>query len=576
MSDTIYDPISDYSNIFRDKFREIAESTFKVLAEEGHIDATANKETCTRLYKVQDSLVNTKRRIKWRTFLCVLLWLCVAGGITASCVLYGKIEQQFIFAIGASSLLMLIVLLAAVHPSLKKLKHIRKHLSAMAADLEQTAWEQMSGVNRLYDWDILTRMMSRAIPKIKFDPYFTVQRLADLQMTYGWDGSFNDGRSVIYSRSGLINGNPFVFCRTRKMEMGMKTYYGTKTIYWTTVETGSDGKSTTVRHSETLTASYTAPYPEYYEKTRLIYGNTAAPDLVFSRRISGLAEKKHSLAFRKKRRALRKKARDLKGSDFAMMTNEDFEVLFDTSDRNNNQQFALLFTPLAQDNIIKLLSDRQTGYGDDFDFIKNKMINIIVPEHLQSLNIDLGPKEFKSLDFEKAKTHFMNVNEECFRALYFSLAPLFCVPMYQQIRPRKDIYGIDMPMHSSFWEHESLANFWGEVHFRHPQCVTPCILKTQPEKTYGDSSLIKVTAYGYKATRQLTYVSVWGSDGRSHDVPVYWDQYDPVVGTGELRIREDNNWPDDSASFSERSRHEMEMLSSSQMTAYRRHIASSL
>ena len=32
-----------------------------------------------------------------------------------------------------------------------------------------------------------------------------------------------------------------------------------------------------------------------------------------------------------------------------------------------------LFSPLAQENILRLLKDRQVGYGDDFDFYKNKM-----------------------------------------------------------------------------------------------------------------------------------------------------------------------------------------------------------
>ena len=34
---------------------------------------------------------------------------------------------------------------------------------------------------------------------------------------------------------------------------------------------------------------------------------------------------------------------------------------------------------------------------------------------------------------------FYEINERYFRAIYFSFAPLLCVPMYQQIRPQKDI-----------------------------------------------------------------------------------------------------------------------------------------
>ena len=136
--------------------------------------------------------------------------------------------------------------------------------------------------------------------------------------------------------------------------MGQKTYYGEKTIYWTTRETDSDGKSRTVHHSETLRASVTAPYPEYYERTRLIYGNTAAPDLIFYRKPSGLAGREGSLRFKWDKFWLKRKARNLADGDFAMLTNEEFEVAFNTSNRNNNQQFALLFTPLAQQSMMAL------------------------------------------------------------------------------------------------------------------------------------------------------------------------------------------------------------------------------
>ena len=97
----------------------------------------------------------------------------------------------------------------------------------------------MAALNQLYDWDMLTRMMSQTVPRLEFDDYFTTQRLADLEKTYGWDGSFNEDRSVLYAHSGLINGNPFIICRTKKMEMGTKTYTGSKVIHWTTYERGA-------------------------------------------------------------------------------------------------------------------------------------------------------------------------------------------------------------------------------------------------------------------------------------------------------------------------------------------------
>lgn len=574
MQKDIYDPLSEYINVFRDRFKEVAESTFAELAEEAQVDVKANHETCRQLYDTEKALSSVKARISSMTAWCVFLWMVVVGGIAAAFFMYSELEEWILFAIAAAVIIAIALLFMKIHPRLKELKTERDSLTATADKFKAEAWEQMSPLNRLYDWDVLTRMMSKTVPRLEFDPYFTNQRLADLKMTYGWDDSFNAERSVIYSHSGLINGNPFVICRTRKMEMGSKTYYGSKTIYWTTRERGADGKYHTVSHSQTLTASVTAPYPEYYEKTRLIYGNTAAPDLIFYRKQSGLAGKEDSLSYKWKRRSLRKKARDLNSSDFAMMTNEEFEVAFNTSNRNNNQQFALLFTPLAQESMLKLLKDNQIGFGDDFDFDKHKMINTIVPDHMQKLNLDMNPEQYRHFDYDKAKEDFYTINASYFRAIYFSLAPLLCVPMYQQIRPQQDIYGRDMQRHSAFWEHEALANFWGQDHFKHPDCVTDCILKTQQKEGKDESSTITVYAYGYRTEQRLTYISKWGGDGRTHNVPVYWDEYLPVTGSGKIYMKEDNDFKDNSVTQRQRLNHITDVLNKNSLNLYRRHIAS--
>ena len=108
-----------------------------------------------------------------------------------------------------------------------------------------------------------------------------------------------------------------------------------------------------------------------------------------------------------------------------------------------------------------MLKDNEVGFGDDFDFDKHKMINTIISNHMQELNLDMNPEQYRHFDYDKAKEDFYIINAQYFRAIYFSLAPLLCVPMYQQIRPQHDIYGHGMQRHSAFWEHEALANFWG-------------------------------------------------------------------------------------------------------------------
>ena len=574
MQKDIYDPLKEYVNVYRDKFKEVAEKTFAELAAEAQVDVGKNRETCRRIYSEENSLSKVMTSIRWQKVWRVLLWLCVAVGFIVGFTMYDVLDYVDLLIVGFVIFGALGLLFTDINPKIKEMKSERDKLTAKVDKLKKEAWQQMAPLNNLYDWDVLTRMMTKTVPRLEFDPYFTTQRLADLKATYGWSDSFNAGRSVVYSHSGLINGNPFVICRTRKMEMGTKTYYGEKTIHWTTEETDSDGKTRTVHHSETLVASVTAPYPEYFEKTRLIYGNTAAPDLIFYRKQSGLADSEGSLKFKMKRHSLRKKSRDLSNADFAMMTNEEFEVAFDTSNRNNNQQYALLFTPLAQESMMNLLKDDKVGFGDDFDFGKQRMINVIFSNHMQSLNLDMNPQQYKGFDYDKAEADFYAINSRYFRAIYFCFAPLLCVPMYQQIRPQEDIYGRNMQQHSSFWEHEALANFWGQGRFKHPSCVTNCILKTEQLQTIGDNSTIKVNAYGYRTEQHLEYVSKWGGDGHLHHVPVYWDEYLPVTGSGMIYLKEDNNFKDDSLTQRQRLGHIHSVLTENNLNIYRRHIAS--
>lgn len=574
MQKDIYDPLKEYVNVYRDKFKEVAEKTFAELAAEAQVDVGKNRETCRRIYSEENSLSKVMTSIRWQKVWRVLLWLCVVVGFIVGFTMYDVLDYVDLLIVGFVIFGALGLLFTDINPKIKEMKSERDKLTAKVDKLKKEAWQQMAPLNNLYDWDVLTRMMTKTVPRLEFDPYFTTQRLADLKATYGWSDSFNAGRSVVYSHSGLINGNPFVICRTRKMEMGTKTYYGEKTIHWTTEETDSDGKTRTVHHSETLVASVTAPYPEYFEKTRLIYGNTAAPDLIFYRKQSGLADSEGSLKFKMKRHSLRKKSRDLSNADFAMMTNEEFEVVFDTSNRNNNQQYALLFTPLAQESMMNLLKDDKVGFGDDFDFGKQRMINVIFSKHMQSLNLDMNPQQYKGFDYDKAEADFYAINSRYFRAIYFCFAPLLCVPMYQQIRPQEDIYGRNMQQHSSFWEHEALANFWGQGRFKHPSCVTDCILKTEQLQTIGDNSTIKVNAYGYRTEQHLEYVSKWGGDGNLHHVPVYWDEYLPVTGSGMIYLKEDNNFKDDSLTQRQRLGHIHSVLTENNLNIYRRHIAS--
>ena len=305
----------------------------------------------------------------------------------------------------------------------------------------------------------------------------------------------------------------------------------------------ADGKTRLVRRTQTLTASVTKPMPVYSQDVLLIYGNDAAPNLTFTRSPSSLSSDGNGFFARARLKgqvkSLERFSRNLDDQyGYTIMGNREFEALFETRDRSDEVEYRLLFTPLAQKQMLELLRDKSVGYGDDFFFIKANKINVVRAYHLSDADLDTDPAKFADFDFESVKSKFLSFCENYFKATYFALAPLLSIPLYQQTRTHADIYKDVYGRRSSFWEHESLANYLGETRFRHPQSVTRNILKTNVSRRDGDVSTIAVTAYGFRTERRVDTVSVRANNGRYYDVDVEWDEYLPVSRTSEIRASE--------------------------------------
>jgi hypothetical protein len=112
------------------------------------------------------------------------------------------------------------------------------------------------------------------------------------------------------------------------------------------------------------------------------------------------------------------------------------------------------------------------------------------------------------------------------------------IPLYQQHRSHADIYKDPYSRRSCYWEHETLANYFGDGKFNHPQCITQSILKTQATQEADGSQTVRVTANGYRGIDHVTYVSVHGGDGRNHDVPVQWTEYKHVHRESKISLKE--------------------------------------
>ena len=91
---------------------------------------------------------------------------------------------------------------------------------------------------------------------------------------------------------------------------------------------------------------------------------------------------------------------------------------------------------------------------------------------------------------------------------------------------------------SSFWEHEAVANYHGEIKFAHPSCITRSILKTRVVQRENGESMVAVTAHGYRGVDRVDYEEVYGGDGEWHEVPVHWTEYLPVQRTSNMCLSE--------------------------------------
>ena len=540
MIEDINEPLDLYRTRFKDEHARHTAELFESLRQAAGVDEAENAETVRVLRGLEAELAAAQRSSGWWKFVRVVAW--VAGGIS---LLLAFTQPGTWWLVGglAGAALAGFLIFSKLNALVADLAAQQAELQMRVADQKAAAWAQMAPLNGLYRWEFLAKLFRKTVPRIEFDPYFSDGRLDELRRSFGWTDEFNQDRSILFAHSGVLNGNPFVVARTLHHWMGEKTYHGTKQISWTERVQNSQGKWTTVRRTQTLHASVTKPFPEYSDQPAIVFGSEAAPDLTFSRtpsKLSGLEDGVFN-NWRKNRaiKKLERKARDLDdGKGFTVMANAELDALFGATDRDHEVQFRLLFTPLAQQEMLKLLKDKEVGFGDDFHFYKQQCVNLVAPEHLAGVDISGDPANFHHYELAHARAYFNEYYNTLFRHLYFGIAPLLAIPIYQQHRSHADIYKDVYTRRSNFWEHEAIANHFGEAEFQHPDCVTRSLLKTEASLERDGAQSVRVSAHGYRGIDRVDYVGVYGGDGRLHQVPVPWVEYIEVSRSSRVVVQE--------------------------------------
>lgn len=508
MNSMIFNPLEEFESKFKDLHFNNTTNFFNELVKASGVNIEENRRTVKEYVTLKEDLTKIKRRYNlWRVLRVVMI----------------------------ITLILIPLVIMKITPKIKALRAEIQESDQKLQVLYTQAMKQMAPLNNLFtDRDAL-KIIEDTIPMLSFAPCLSVEQEANMIINFDFRINENDEQSTLDILAGHYNENPFLFETKRLHNMGVEVYHGYKTIYWTETYCDSDGKTRTRTRSETLHATVTKPKPYYSKRVILNYCAQGGPDLSFTRDATHLErknEKEIDKYIKKGEKKLKKKTDKAikKNQSFTSMSNTDFEVLFDALDRTDEVQFRTLFTPLAQTNMVSLIRS-QTGYGDDFNFIKHKRTNKIISQHSQGRNITLGPSAYRSFSFDTIKENFLTQNTLFFKDVYFDFAPLWAIPIYQE-RPIHSLKPIpDYDQKYSYKMYESLSNKINPEYVVHPRTQTPAILKTSFISSKNDIDEISVSAYSYDIIPRIDFVMVHGGDGHWHSVPVPWNDYIPLQET---------------------------------------------
>lgn len=550
MDEKLLEPLKYYNETLRDLFLKNTEELYDKLVEDSRVDINENRESVIKYNQKQVEISEFDKKLKKFNFFKVLSIIgIVICGILMIPRIYNMIQykhfdvKEFIicivcFGVGCA---LIYLMQAKIKTVLNDTKLAKDNLSKEAEDIQNECFRQLAPLNRLFDSDHTRQLIMKTIPDIIVDKDMKMERFDILSNKYGLAEVENlKDISVLEVLSGEVIGNPYVICRTLEHTLGQYTYTGSLTIHWETYSYDSNGNRITHHHSETLHASLTKPKPYYSNYTYLYYGNEAAPSLSFERlpgHIEKLNEKAIEKNVKKGAKELQKKAKEAvkNGGSFTPIGNDEFEVLFNALDRNNEQEFRLLFTPLAQKNEVDIL--KHSPYGDDFQFRKNGMLNLVCSEHSANWDTNTFGQRFSNFDIDDSRKRFRDFQVQYFDHFYFQIAPLLAVPLYQQHKPQEYIYKHDYKRNYSSYQTEALANIMGAEYFAHPDTKTNTIIKTHYDYSTNKTDTVTVNAYSYNAFDRVDYIPVYGGDGYYHDVPVNWVEYIPVSQTSSMRTK---------------------------------------
>lgn len=551
----LLEPRKAYETILKEEHRKHAEEYFDRLVAASGVDENANRETVEQYndYIRQSSQAGEIRakKKKLEGFLVAMGIVLIVIAVVMFIIFAPNQENFDPWMFPVLGIVVPIILIAGgitffvmngikVAPIIRNQESMIARLNAAANEQKNIGYQQLQPLNQQYTWNMHVDIVNETVPLFKLDKFFDFNRLQYLGEKFGYKHNLTNDMSLVHVQSGEILGNPFVIETVKVMCMDQETYEGTLTItYRVKVPNGGEkGGYHYETRTQTLHAFITKPKPFYNYEKFLYYGNEAAPDLNFSRIPSGIntmSDQDVKKYINKQEKELDKYVENKSNSQFTALANKQFETLFHAWDRDNEVQFRLLFTPLAQKNYLDLIKNK-SPYGDDFMLKKTGKLNKVRTEHSQYVDYVCAPGEYNDFSIDEAKAKFVKKNEDYFRSFYFDMATLMSIPLYQQYPTDDYIFNKVSKANNTIFEEEAIANSFPYETFKPKECATELILKAAYKKSEGEADRVGVTSFGYKTIEHLDYVPVMGKDGHLHEVPVRWIEYKPVTAQKEIEV----------------------------------------
>ncbi len=559
VKELISNPYREYFSKFKGQIEEESNKYFDELV----VKSAINKEKDATLKSEHDRLeedlnnktkTNNKAKNKKTLFVVLDVISIVAALVFAFLVITGFTSHEtYLNAIYIALIVIfvglaiwgLVYIIKKLSKAVKDSKNEKDEAEKKLKEKEAEMSANMRCLNSLFDYNMSNEVITRAIPILELDKIFEISRYSYLCDKYNFDKDYEQNKSILATQSGNIEGNPFLLYKELEMGMREHTYEGSLVV---TVRK-RDSKGNSYTSSETLHASLKKERPEYFKNTRLVYANEAGSNLSFSRN----PQLDHHLEDKELQKYVKSKKKDLdklakkelgEANGFTPLGNDEFDTLFYAINRTNEVEFRLLFTPLAQQNMVDLINSKEP-FGDDFSFYKNGPLNYIASYHSQNFNYSINPSFFETLDIESSREKFIFYVNEYFKNIYFDLAPVISIPMMQEHKDINYIYKKDDEYASNFnrFEQEVVCNSFDYENLLNPETYKDLkqgIVKTSLIKKEGDEDLVNAKCYSFKGVERTTYVPRTASDGSVHNVPVHWVEYFPLEKDNVVKIKNVN------------------------------------